>query len=443
MFPAFYRYFYGMDLHSIICFALIAVFLFLLHGPKNKKINLRRYVLLNTASFIALYTGVLALHRGSLLFITQERPFAYYYLVNLFLALLWSSLLLRGGFFPKVTYSLFFFAAIHLYNTATSPLYLRSAAPFSMRFMLLDLLTKFGLYILLAVMEYVFRRYRISGGGPLDPACKVASLTIPLSILAGDVLIMFNNDISVGAPILAAIILFNLPFIYLLIARVIASYAAQQHLQENMAQLEVEAAEYRKTVEMREILRQERHELKGNYFLLQTLLHQQQYDELDRQLKRIAGELNDKLQAPETGSTFLNYLLSKKIELARSKQIPLSTEILLPTNYSIDEYACGAILSNLLDNAIEASEKEAYPDICVSMRAYQGYFRCQVSNRVSTDVLALNPSLKTTKEDENAHGYGLRVIKHKLHELDGLWNVSVQNGRFIATFMIPMTKQRS
>ena len=41
-----------------------------------------------------------------------------------------------------------------------------------------------------------------------------------------------------------------------------------------------------------------------------------------------------------------------------------------------------------------------------------------------------------------ANYYGLRVIKHTLHELDGLWDVSVQNGRFIATFMIPMTKQR-
>ena len=63
----------------------------------------------------------------------------------------------------------------------------------------------------------------------------------------------------------------------------------------------------------------------------------------------------------------------------------------------------------------------------------------KVSNRVSRDVLAVNPDLRTIKADKQSHGLGLKIIQKTLDEHEGMLGTEVKDGWFVASFMLPVT----
>jgi nitrogen-specific signal transduction histidine kinase len=50
---------------------------------------------------------------------------------------------------------------------------------------------------------------------------------------------------------------------------------------------------------------------------------------------------------------------------------------------------------------------------------------------------------RTTKRDEKAHGYGLKIVRKTLDEHEGMLDVGVKDGWFVASFMLPAEKVAS
>jgi two-component sensor histidine kinase len=72
------------------------------------------------------------------------------------------------------------------------------------------------------------------------------------------------------------------------------------------------------------------------------------------------------------------------------------------------------------------------------MKCSQNYLVCVISNRVSRDVLAVNPNLKTTKRDAANHGFGTRIIRQTVEQQNGIFHVEVIDGFFVAKVMLPI-----
>lgn len=93
------------------------------------------------------------------------------------------------------------------------------------------------------------------------------------------------------------------------------------------------------------------------------------------------------------------------------------------------------ILSNALDNAAEACKK--CPERGrISIAAYirQGYWIMTISNpTVSADSEGI---MKTSKEDERNHGFGLLSIDRAVKNYDGTMAVSIKNGVFEMTVVL-------
>lgn len=80
------------------------------------------------------------------------------------------------------------------------------------------------------------------------------------------------------------------------------------------------------------------------------------------------------------------------------------------------------------------------PDIQIVMKCVQNYLLCKISNKVSYDVLAGNPTLATTKPDSENHGLGIKIIRSAVESQNGLLNFECEKGYFTATVMLPFTK---
>ena len=92
-----------------------------------------------------------------------------------------------------------------------------------------------------------------------------------------------------------------------------------------------------------------------------------------------------------------------------------------------------ALLSNLLDNAIEANPTEI--SVVISQR--RGYETILVKNTISKSVLTENPDLKTTKSDGTSHGMGIPQIKAITEKYGGMCDFYEEDGYFCACAFIP------
>ena len=127
-------------------------------------------------------------------------------------------------------------------------------------------------------------------------------------------------------------------------------------LLEQQQQLQLEQQQYDLLVESNQILRTWKHD---NQNLLQTMHHLISNGEHKKSKEFLANILKDtdvSLQIHYTGITILDTVLSQKRFLIQKEKIHFQQELFLNENFSVglDNVQLCALLSNILDNAIEA-----------------------------------------------------------------------------------------
>ena len=121
-------------------------------------------------------------------------------------------------------------------------------------------------------------------------------------------------------------------------------------------------------------------------------------------------KVNTILSQVQCSSTMLNAVVNAKFNDAQSKGIDTSLRLVVQIPHDL-EFDLSIMLSNLLDNAIEACEKNpSNAQILLTISEEAGYYRIVVRNTIAASVLKKNQELKTEKADKKLHGWGLRSV---------------------------------
>jgi sensor histidine kinase regulating citrate/malate metabolism len=102
----------------------------------------------------------------------------------------------------------------------------------------------------------------------------------------------------------------------------------------------------------------------------------------------------------------------------------------------VDAFDMSILLSNIFDNAIEASEKEADKKIVLSISESKAFIHITMKNRSIANVLKTNPKLKTTKSDSANHGYGLQSVYEIVEKRGGSIQFFYKNSYFAVDVLI-------
>lgn len=203
--------------------------------------------------------------------------------------------------------------------------------------------------------------------------------------------------------------------------------------------LEEEEKNIKRIEEMYETSSIIRHDMKHYAVVMNTMLEQGRYSDLKGMLDDIAGGQLLGATVIYTSEKTLNAVLNSKLSICRQYKIDYHVTITctLPEKIVVD---LSVILSNLLDNAIEAEKMEAdgYVKININMRG--NMLLINVVNKVTNAVLVKNPKLKTTKKDKNSHGFGLKSVNKRVSELDGFYTCKEEDGEFKTVIQIPITE---
>lgn len=191
-------------------------------------------------------------------------------------------------------------------------------------------------------------------------------------------------------------------------------------------------------------LRMLRHELKNHSFYMRSLLDAKKYDELREYLSHTADSELDKLQSFDCGNYTVDVVINHAVNEARQRGVEVKTKIIVPRKMPFDDNDMCSLLSNLMENAIEAAMQSGLPQpsVEISILPRQDYLFIRVTNDMNHNLSDQQRlSLKTTKHQHNLHGYGTRVIRSVAEKYRGTVHFDVADGRFVVDVMLELPRE--
>ncbi len=363
----------------------------------------------------------------------------YFYLIfTTFCALLYSFLFLRSQFLVASAMVAYLMYEVILSKSALSCiLNIVNGNPESKTY---QFLLVFFLFLCFFLFSIFFQKHKINSKTKLPLQYWITFFIAPFFLIVCSEWFSQiyarngNSDALIPYLALSAALLLTYYLSYL----IIHNYEELMESSFLKQKFELQTDYLRQSSAMIHQVRKERHELKNNYFYLQSLVKEKKYDDLEHFLNQEIEHKFELMEEFHTGNRLVDYILTQKVNEARNAGIHVMTNVLLPETLNIQEQDLCAMLLNLIDNAIEASKKEKQGDIHISIGIAKKYFSVQIKNKSSEDILVHNPTLKTIKSDSVYHGFGLQIIRQIVQKYNGIFDTSMESGYFCASVMLAL-----
>lgn len=232
-------------------------------------------------------------------------------------------------------------------------------------------------------------------------------------------------------------------FLFYFAMRILEKEETLQRLQLNTERMRNQMNIYRTMQMQYEQQRRFLHDYKNQLNCIQGLLDCGQTGEASEYITRMTGNLRAQFGDINTNHTVVNIILNQKYQTARDQKIAMTFVINDLSELTMPEEDLVTLLTNLLDNAIEACEK--FDDKNVSIRKTiqfkmvmeENQLILSVRNPVITPVLIKNNTVVTSKKDAVYHGIGLSNVNTVVRKYHGTSVLKCEDGWFSFAAMIP------
>lgn len=210
---------------------------------------------------------------------------------------------------------------------------------------------------------------------------------------------------------------------------------------------EMEKEKYHATKLSYDELRSIRHEIKNHNFYMKALLDEGKTAEAKEYLDRVSSQGTKYLKSFDSGNYAVDVVMNHEMAAAKEQGVVLDTSILVPRKLPFKDEDLCSLLSNLLDNAMEAASQAgvAEPTVNISIIPRQEYLFIRVTNPVDKTLPEKRRmTLETTKTNHTElHGYGTRIIRRIAESYNGSVKYSMCGGIFTTDVMLEMPEEKS
>lgn len=206
-------------------------------------------------------------------------------------------------------------------------------------------------------------------------------------------------------------------------------------LRASVGQLREQDAQIRT---LHENARRLKHDMKNHLMVIASYLNSGEHEAAKAYASQILDKLNAVGSYIETGNLLMNHILNEKLNLARERGVSIKAEIENLAFGRMESLDFSALLSNLLDNALEACRSEEGPELFVGIARRRDYETILVKNKISRPVLAGNPGLCSTKPEKDKHGMGIAQIRSITEKYGGICDFYEEDGWFCVCVFIPI-----
>lgn len=209
--------------------------------------------------------------------------------------------------------------------------------------------------------------------------------------------------------------------------------ALAEHQREE--QLQVEQSYYEILEHQNQQLRSYAHDAKNHLEAIQNLNTDpkvgEYLDQMEQQLQRYTRRCH-------SGNRALDVMVDKYVTACELKGVAFAYDVQLCNLEGVEDFDLVAILGNLLDNALTAAEdsQEKWMELATAQR--NGYQVVVVENSCDLPPVVGEEGLRSTKEGEGFHGFGLKSVAKTLKQYQGdfQWDYDKEKRHFSMTVMI-------
>lgn len=179
------------------------------------------------------------------------------------------------------------------------------------------------------------------------------------------------------------------------------------------------------------------HDLNNHLNVLYQFLEEGEMDEAKKYIREISQPIQKLTKTVWTGVDVVDVIINSKVEKMRNKGISWDIDAEFPKNTNIQPYDLCTILSNLLDNAVEAVERTGKPgNISLTIRKINYFLMIQITNSCTGGNGSFDVLPKTTKEDKAMHGWGLQNVQETVQKYGGTLKFRQEENQFIVDVMM-------
>lgn len=246
-----------------------------------------------------------------------------------------------------------------------------------------------------------------------------------------------KEDLSIGAFVFScALGVSNVAILYLL-ATMEKETRNRQEIALLKQQMDIQTQSIISLEKSYRAQRTSSHEFSHRLQMIANLLEQQKFREAEEYVRHLQGIQTTRLFEINSHHPMIDAVLNQKYQLAKEKRIEMQVHVNDLSKVSLPTDAVVVFLSNLLDNAIEASA-HCSTEQCIhcSFLADSSLF-LSIEN-TSNQVEIINGEIKSTKFPTSEHGYGLANVQRILHDLHAEYTFCYSDGWFRFVAEIPI-----
>lgn len=180
----------------------------------------------------------------------------------------------------------------------------------------------------------------------------------------------------------------------------------------------------------------EKHDWINELIALKNEIEYENKDVVLQNIDRIIQNCQFGEAISDTGNKCIDALINVKYTTAKEKGIDFILKIFIPEELPINQCDMGIVLGNILDNAIEATEKcnSSAKKIEIIMGIKKEALVLVVKNPLAGSLKRnKDGKLLSTKEDSKRHGYGINSVIKVARKYNGDVIIEEEGGEFVIT----------
>lgn len=177
------------------------------------------------------------------------------------------------------------------------------------------------------------------------------------------------------------------------------------------------------------------HDFHNHIGVLRQLLSHKKFEEAIQYLDGLQTPIQNLANTIWTGDETIDYLINSKAAAAKSDGILYQAQVEFPRHTNLGSADLCAILGNLLDNALEAARKvpeSKQPFVKLTIRRINHMLIIKIENSFLNPPIEKDGLLKTSKNDNGLHGWGLKSARTAAEKYDGMVQTSYTDNIFCA-----------
>lgn len=179
-----------------------------------------------------------------------------------------------------------------------------------------------------------------------------------------------------------------------------------------------------------------KHDMKHHLKMLSDLVSSGDKDAALKYLSDMGAFMDNSEVFVTSGNERIDSILNYMIGKAKSADIHITWKIQIPEQIEISTFDINVILSNLLDNALNALSDIPNPTLEILMKYDRGILCINIQNNCNHEQSTVQHGLHSDFELENEHGYGLKNIQRIVEKYHGSLSTECVNNVFNASILL-------